>query len=121
VPTTKSTPFVVSEDVQNLNSALISPKACVSSGLGEVLGNSSLMALTMVGISLVVKGRVFCRFLAGWMAGLEDFLFQVDVLAVESAAFLREVEAVLAVGSAGFVQDVSRVTTQVDFFAGHLS
>jgi len=62
----------------------------------------------MVGISSVIKGRVFCRFLAGWMASSEDFLFRVDVLAVESAAFLWEVEAVLAVGSAAFVLDVPR-------------
>jgi len=54
-------------------------------------------------------------------SGSEDFLFQVDVQAVKSAAFLQEVEAVLAVGSAGFVWDVPRVTSEIDFFASCLS
>jgi len=75
----------------SLTSETVSSAVWVTSGFREVLGDASLMDLTMVEISSVVKGLVFFRFLALWTAGSKDFLFRVDVLAVESAAFLREV------------------------------
>ena len=82
-------------------------------------GSASLTALTMVGMSSVVSGRVLCRLLAHWAVDSKDFLFQVDAVRVWLAftCFLKRVVGVLPVESVVFEHLVGpRVTARPVFF-----
>ena len=82
-------------------------------------GSASLTALTMVGMSSVVSGRVLCRLPAHGAVDFEDFLFRVDAVRVWLAftCFLERVVGVLSMESVIFEQKVGpRLTTGPVFF-----
>ena len=82
-------------------------------------GSASLTALTMVGMSSVVSGRVLCRLPARLAVDSEDFLFRVDAVRVwlASTCFLERVVGVLPVESVVFEREVGpRVTEGPVFF-----
>ena len=82
-------------------------------------GSASLTALTIVGMSSVVSGRVFCRLSARWAVNSEDFLFRVDAIRVWLAfpCVIERVVGVLAVESDSFEWEVGpRATAEPVFF-----
>ena len=82
-------------------------------------GSASLTALTMVGMSSLVSGRVLCCLPARWAVDYEDFLFRVDAVRVWLAftCFLERVVGVLSVESVVFEWEVGlRVTAWPVFF-----